>query len=239
MDRTGSTASNAFATFVFGGSAGKLLLVAGGFVLAACVDPKGDYKTYVDRTRDLRGAPVVDSGEVEVGDADPAADFSGTFLASCLPAAAGGNASQSFLFYVETVVTDGATLDIEITPILETATTFAKSQTVGTPQVAKGIPIVDGTWNAVIGDATVPGESQRIGPSPIVIRNYAYAGRTLSRDRLCAELSGEVISPIPIDFSPPGDPCIFVRLNEGDTLPTANEGGTEFVGFTAAEHRCP
>ncbi len=205
----------------------------------ACIDPKGDYEEYVDRTDGRRGSQIEDVGVIEVGDADPNADFSGNFLMSCLPLAFRDTPNWSFLFYAEMTVTGGA-LSATITQVKETATTFSKSETVGNAQVATGVPIADGKWTVDIGAVEVPGDSQRIGTSLIKLANVVYQGRTLSKDRLCAEMQGAAIEPLTQEFNDPGDYCIFVRLDEGAPLPKATlPDGTEYIGFSKEEHICP
>lgn len=215
-------------------------LIALSFVAPfACIDPKGDYETYVEKTEGQRGSRIEDVGVIEVGDADPSADFSGTFLASCLPLAFRDSPNNSFLFYVEMAVS-GGTVNATITPLKETAATFSKSETVGTPQVKTGVPVTDGRWSLDIGAAEIPGDSQRLGPSLIKLVNVVYQGRTLSKDRLCAELQGAATEPLAIAFNDPGDYCTFVRLEEGAALPKATlSDGTEFIGFSKDEHICP
>jgi hypothetical protein len=217
--------------------------------LVACSGGAAPYP-FADATAetapDARGtedsATAIDALSNETADAasESAVAEQRTYFASCLPAATGDNASQSFLFYVDaTFAADGKSLDLEMTPLRETATNFALSQTVGDAFRQKAIPIVDGRFVFEPGDVGIPGDAQRFGPSTIVFRNLRFEAQRLDRDGFCAEMKGEMTSPIPIDLSPPGDGCVFRRLDPGSPLPTATEGGATFVGFVAAEHRCP
>ena len=210
-----------------------------------CADPRGDYDDWLDYTEGKRGvvdAGPIDSTPLDVEDTGPGIpDVSGTFIVSCLPTLAGGEAKLSILFYGELKVT-GENVDVVLSPLLETATKMSKSQTVGTPLSALASPVTgERNFVAKFGNGTVPGNSQRIGDSNLVFTNFTLQSKIQSKDRLCAELQGELTAPFPQDFNGPGDGCVFVRLEDGADLPTATsgDGKTTWVGFTAAEHACP
>jgi hypothetical protein len=225
-------------------------LAIGPILGAGCADPKGAFESYVDRTNGVRGvvpdtgvsledtAPATDSA-VDTPPFDANVDVTGNYFVSCLPTLLGGEASQSLLFYAE-VTSAGGKLSFNSYPLSETATKFSKTETVGVPQVASMVPIAaSGSWNVTLGTVKIPGNSQRIGDSDLVLENLSYKGHIVSADRLCAELDGQLVSPFAASFDEPGDICIFVRMAPDVDLPTAMSGSTTYVGYPAAEHHCP
>jgi hypothetical protein len=209
---------------------------------AGCVNPHDDFDKWIDNTNGKRGVVAVDAAGVDtlVEDTGPnIADVNGTFLVSCLPTLAGGAAELSILFYGEITLT-GDQVSVVLSPLLETATKMSKSQVTGTPLTAPPAAVVGlRTFELKYGAGTVPGNSQRIGDSNLVFTNFALQSKIQNKDRLCAELQGELTSPFPQDFNGVGDYCVFVRLADGVDLPTATNGTKTWVGFTAAEHNCP
>lgn len=226
-----------------------IALSIGPVILAACVDPKGEFDDYIDRTNDVRGVipeagPVEDTGPatdaaVDVPPFDANVDVSGTYFTSCLPTLAAGAADKSLLFYTE--VTEVAQkLSLTIYPLSKTATTFSKSETVGVPQNISMTPVMaDGTWTVTVGEVDIPGTSQRISDNDLMLVNVSYAARITAGDRMCAELSGQLKKPFESSIDGPGDICVFMRLADGAALPMATVGTKSWVGYTAAEHHCP
>jgi hypothetical protein len=217
--------------------------------VAACADPKGEFDEYIDRTNGIRG--VVPEGGVVTEDTgasdgaedvppfDANVDVTGAYFTSCLPTLAGGNASQSLLFYTEVTETSQV-LSLTIYPLSKTATTFSKSETVGVPQVISMAPVMaDGTWKVTVGEVDIPGTSQRISDSDLKLSNVSYDARITSADRMCAELGGQLVLPFMSSIDSPGDICVFTRLADGATLPVVTQGSKMWVGFSAADHHCP
>ncbi|MGZ6094588.1 MAG: hypothetical protein ACXWUG_21305 [Polyangiales bacterium] len=218
---------------------------------SGCADPKGDFDSYIDRTNGIRGVipeggiieedtgPVVDTA-IDTPPFDANVDVTGTFFMSCNATLLAGDASKTLLFYTE-FTDSGGKLSFNVYPLSETATKFAKSETVGTPQVATMVPVnpMDGTWKTTIGTTVIPGSSQRISDNDLKLENLSYNGRIVSQDRLCAELDGQLVAPFVASFDGPGDICIFVRMAEGADLPMSTQGATTYVGYKASEHHCP
>ena len=218
------------------GSAVALLSMA---AMGACANPRGEYEDYLDRTTTLRGSDVgVSDVVLEV---DPSADFSGSYLVGCLPVLVGGDPSLQFMFYIDLKADLAAgTVDFASTALKEDATIFDKAHTTGDPLTKKAIPVTKGQFTATFADASIPGNAQRIGDSNLILKDYSLAMTVTGKDSLCAELAGKIISPLEVDFAPPGDFCIFRRWKEGDAIPK-NKGsdGKEFIGFPAADFHCP
>lgn len=206
----------------------------------ACVDPNGDYETYLDKTKDIRGVtPDTGVSEVILGDADLDAGKQ-TFWGNCLPNIVTGSPQSSIMYYTEFTFTGGK-VDVSILPMKETATVFSKSETVGEAQVATGVAIKsDNTFTAVVGNVKVPGNSQRIGDSELVLTNVSYQARILSDKRICGELQGDVTAPLSSSLDNPGDFCVWIAMADGTTLPTSTDSsGTKFVGIPNEEYHCP
>ena len=215
-----------------------------------------DFDDFVSRTNGARGATadtgVLDTGPLPDGPGD--LDVTGTFLAACLPALIKDNPELALLFYVESKFTAGAsgggTVDLTFTPMVDTApggmknggpTKMVKAQTSGAPFGAKGVAVAaDGTFSANIGSFTVPGDAQRIGDSTLQLDAIVFQSRILSKDRICSELDGKLTAPLTQDLSPPGDFCIFKRLEDGADIPTITVGGKPpAAGFEGSEYHCP
>jgi hypothetical protein len=206
----------------------------------ACVDPKGDYDDYLERTNGIRGVqPETSVTEFETGEVDIDAGKA-TYFWSCLPGLFSGAPETSILLYSEANVSGGK-VDFTNFPLKDTATKFLKSETVGASHGAMGVPLSGtNTFSAVIGTATIPGNSQRITDNDLTLEGVVFEGRILTTDRWCAELNGKVTKPTPNELKDPGDFCVIVKLNEGDDLPTfTDSSGKKFVGFAASEYHCP
>jgi len=206
----------------------------------ACVDPKGDYDDYVERTNGIRGVQadtgvtVFETGEVDI-DAGKA-----TYFWSCLPQLFSGQPETSILLYSEVDISGGK-LTFTNYPLKETATKFLKSQTVGVPHSATGVTIAaDNSFSATIGTATIPGNSQRITDNDLELQNVVFLGKILTTERWCAELNGNVTKPTPNNLMGTGDYCVIVKLNEGDDLPKFSDStGKQYVGFAGSDYHCP
>lgn len=224
--------------------AGAIALACALAALAfACVDPKGDFESYIERTNTMRGVTpdtgTVDAPAIEVGDADLDAGKS-TYFTSCLPGVFSAQPELSFLFLTEMTLAGGK-VTMTNYPLKEDATKLAKSETLGTPHSTKEATIgADNTFTATVGSLTIPGKSQRVGDSDIVMEDIVYLGRILGKERVCSELNGRSTAPTAQDFNGPGDICISVLMDEGATLPTfKNASGMDAVGFAGAEYHCP
>lgn len=209
----------------------------------ACVDPQGDFDAYLDKTNDIRGVTpdtgARDVAPLEVGDADLDAGKT-IYWGNCLPQIVTGAPQSSIMYYSE-VTFSGGKADVTFYPLNEKATKLSKSEAVGTPQTATGIEIKpDNTFTAVMGDVKVPGNSQRIGDSELVLTNVSYQMVIQGKERLCAELQGSVTAPLSASLDMKGDICVWIQMADGATLPTAKDssGGT-FTGIPNEEYHCP
>lgn len=209
----------------------------------ACVDPQGDFDSYLDRTKDIRGvtpdAGPTDVPPIEVGDADLDAGKQ-IYWGNCLPSIVAGSPQMSIMYYTE-LTFSGGKVDVAIHALKETATTLSKSETVGDPQIANGIEIKpDNTFVATMGGVKVPGNSQRIGDSELVLTNVSYQMKILGKERVCAELQGQVTAPLSASLDGTGDYCVWMAMDDGATLPTGKDpSGATFVGIANEQYHCP
>lgn len=224
-------------------AAAAVLASSLGALAFACVDPKGDFESYIERTNTMRGVNpdtgTVDAPVFEVGDADLDAGKT-TYFTSCLPGVFLSSPELSFIFLTE-VNLAGGKLTMTNYPLKQDATKLSKSETVGTPHSSMESTIAaDNTFTATVGPLTIPGTSQRIGDSDIAMVDIVYRGKILGKERICSELDGRSTAPTTQDFNMPGDFCISVLLDEGASLPTFKDAsGKDAVGFAAAEYHCP
>jgi hypothetical protein len=224
-------------------AAAATLALSFGALAFACVDPKGDFESYIERTNTMRGVTpdtgVADAPAFEVGDADLDAGTS-LYFTSCIPQVFLGSPELSFIFLSE-ITLAGGKMKMTNYPLKQDATKLTKSQTVGTPHSSPEVPLgTDNTFKATIGGLTIPGNSQRVGDSDIVMADVVYTGKLLGKERICSELDGRATAPSSQDFSAPGDFCISVLLPEGADLPTFKDAADKMsVGFAAAEYHCP
>jgi hypothetical protein len=212
-------------------------------VAFACVDPKGDFESYIERTNTIRGVTpdtgAVDAPTFEVGDADLDAGKQ-TYFTTCLASAFSGAPELSFLFMTEFTFAGGK-LGLTTWSLKEDATKLSKDQTLGTPHSASDVTInMDNTFKATIGGFTIPGKSQRLGDSDIVLVDVVYEGKILGKERICTELQGRATAPAAQDFNGPGDICISLLLPEGSDLPTFKDAsGKQVAGLAGPEYHCP
>src|SRR3954451_5390186 len=75
--------------------------------MGACVDPKGDFESYNDRTADFRKAPPPKDGGV-VDSAPPVESVEGLYFGACLSKLAAGRIDRVLRFYTETKFTPNA-----------------------------------------------------------------------------------------------------------------------------------
>lgn len=224
-------------------AAATTLALSFGGLAFACVDPKGDFESYVERTNTMRGVTpdtgVLDAPAFEVGDADLDAGTS-TYFTSCLPQVFSGSPELSFIFLTELTLSGGKLKQTNY-PLKQDATKLSKSQTVGTPHSSNEATLgADNSFTATVGAVGIPGNSQRVGDSDIVMADVVYTGKVLGKERVCSELNGRATAPSSQDFNGMGDFCISVLLPEGADLPTFKDAADKMsVGFAAAEYHCP
>jgi hypothetical protein len=163
----------------------------------ACVDPKGRYEDFIDRTADMRGR---DAGMTATGERF---DFSGRYLLALSTTLAPG---QPILFACDiSVASDLETLDLSIQP-LTTDDSAMPREPVGDTLDVTGIAYAeDGTFSADFGEVTVPGEANPISGSDIVatvaITATAFPMDADLPNHFCGEATGMATVPLALDLA--------------------------------------
>jgi hypothetical protein len=196
-------------------SAAWLLLVALG-----CVDPDGRYDDFIERTANMRRAE--DAGGVEPRERF---DFSGQYLLALSTTIAPG---QPILFACEvSVAADLETFDLSMQALTTDGDAAPRTPT-GDSLDVDAVPYAeDGSFEADLGEVTVPGDANPISGSDIVATVAIAATAHPMTDELpmhfCGEATGMATVPLELDLA-------------GSTL-----GAVEVESFTDAEPlaECP
>ena len=194
----------------------------------ACVDPKGEFDQYNERTTDFRKTVVKDGGGVD--SAPPVEAVEGLYMGACLSKLAAGRIDRVLRFYTETKFTPdpgGTTgkISLKLTPLkLGPANgpppTVSKDQTVGTAFSITDSPTnAQGVYQGNLGTVTVPGASNPISGRDIIIEMAALPGR-FAKEKFCSQLSGHVVQPTDIQLEGEANTCIYLPVKEGDPPPT-------------------
>jgi hypothetical protein len=184
-------------------------------VLAAlgCVDPDGRYDAFIERTADMRRGE--DAGRVEPGERF---DFSGQYLLALSTTIAPG---QPILFACDvSVAADLETLELSIQALTTDADPAPRTET-GDPLEVAAVPYAeDGSFDADLGEVTVPGNANPISGSDIVA-TVAITATAHPMNELpmyfCGDATGMATVPLELDLA-------------GSTL-----GAVETESFTDAE----
>jgi hypothetical protein len=209
--------------------------VTGATLIGACVDPKGDYDSYVKRTESYRAMGT------EAGMTDsmaPTNVVKGTYYLSCLPGLAFGDISQLFRFYAESEFTPnmtggGGKLNLKLTPLIirDDAGVFIPPSTLKLKDEMKGVltamsvdVAANGKFSANFMTANVDSHS-----NPISFRNITVGTTVVGIFQAqtdggaadyCGGLAGQVTAPIMQNLGTVDqNPCLFKVATIGDALP--------------------
>lgn len=203
---------------------------------SACVDPKGDFDQYNDRTTGFREVKPVDASIPDT--APPAESFEGLYFGACLSTLAAGRIDRVLRFYTEVKFTPDATggtgkLTLKITslklgPNNGPPLTVGKDQTVGATLAVTDTPTTpQGVYAAAFGTANIPGAANPISGRDIVVEDTQLPGR-FAKEKFCSQLIGHVVQPTDIPLTGDANTCIYFPVKEGDpTPPITNE---QFAG---------
>lgn len=218
--------------------------------VVACVNPKGDYEDYVNRTDKYRmgmEASVIDS-------VAPTNSVKGTYYLACLPFLAFGNADQQFRFYVDSEFTPnmtggGGKLNLKLTPMIirDAANCTPDCQLIANSKLVlkdemKGVLTVtdipvDGTgkftanfMTAMVDHLSNPISDRNITVENTTVQAIFQASPDGGPSNYCGGLSGKVVMPIMQDLGMPSQNiCLFTPLKAGEMLPSR----------MAADFMCP
>jgi hypothetical protein len=197
-----------------------MLAMLGG---ASCINPHDQYDEYLVNTEGARGggASLIDATPAEAQAID--GGFHDTYFAACLPVLAGGRTRLALRFRADVTYTPtsasskAGAIDIDFIPLSKDGTTMG--DVVGNHFGEKGAPVGDdGTFQADMGQPTIPAAGNPVSTNDIVFSTAVLHGILLGADLFCADLIGEVTSPVPESFSG-GNYCILQRLAADAPLP--------------------
>jgi len=207
----------------------------------ACIPhPDDDFGDYQSRIRALPSQQI----EASTFDAapPPTQAVKGLYYGACLSELAFGQVTKVFNFYTNTEFTpgpSGGTLSLTI-QALRVVNGVLPPETISSSGISGGVipapsaPVdAEGKFALTLGTVTVPGDSNPISGSNVLIENTTLTGR-FAENRFCARLGGDVRQPAAAarTLNIDRNVCQFVPIKDGDTRPE----------FTAADFQpgaCP
>jgi hypothetical protein len=203
---------------------------------AACIpDPKGDFEDYRDKTA---GLGEKDSGPADVQALDtkpPDTATEALYVGVCVTALAAKDPAQALRFYTETKYTPGTGgADGKVTMIVSplqgwdkakndyiTPTAVSKANIRGPAITVPDVPVkaADGRFTANLGTINLPGEANSISGRDAVIVTAVLDGK-FGVGEFCSTLGGNLTVPYAYTFNPKENTCLFIKVNEGDPVPT-------------------
>jgi len=192
-----------------------------------CVDPKGDFDQFNQRTTSFRETKPVDASVPET--APPTESFEGLYFGACLSALAAGRIDRVLRFYTEAKFTPDAaggtgklTLKLTALKLGENKgppPTVGKDQVVGTTLQIVDTPTTPaGVYAAAFGTANIPGEANPISGRPIVVEMTSLPGR-FAKEKFCSQLIGHVVQPTDIMLEGDLNTCLYFPVKEGAATP--------------------
>ncbi len=172
-------------------------LLLGACLGFACVDPEERYDDFNERTASMRGR---DSG---MGESTERFDWSGRYLLALSTVLA---PDQPLLFAVDAEVASDLTLVDLRFQALTTNMDSEQRTPVGEPFSVEDVTYSEeGTFEADLGQVTVPGRANPITGSDIVaqvqLRASAYEGAAELPQHFCGDASGMVSQPVSLDLT--------------------------------------
>lgn len=170
-------------------------------VATACVDVKADYNDWIIRTNYTRG-----NGVTETSDASSDAEgdgsvggFTQTYFMACVSDLGDESVTEATEFTATATYSPPAdeggngTFDFSDAALMVGATSL--SQTVESPAVVNGSPVVGGFATVNFGAVTIPGAADPIGGADIVFSSLVLNFKVGPGDHICASLTGQLTSP--------------------------------------------
>ena len=194
--------------------------VAASLALGACVDPHRDYDDFVARpvaeqVHDA-AAPDVPLTECEtLLQKNP----SGDYYVTCWPLPEQIRDPFGLVIHQDITVADGGEGRIKTSFTLLDITGTNIKDTVGVNVDVAPASINDNcTYDLDVGDLTIPEKATTLG-GEAKAEHVKLHGLLQTEDLACAELDGQVVTPIPLSLDAPGDYCVFRRVSADGTLP--------------------
>jgi hypothetical protein len=183
-----------------------------------CIDAHADYDDFKARPF---AEPVRDSAAPDVPltmcESILQKDVTGTFFASCLPVVTG--TPFGLAVHQTLKVSDAGMGELQISFQLLNIMGTNIDDTVSMITDLPATPISsDCTYDLQIGALTIPNAATTLG-GDATAEHVSLHGFLQNEDRACAELDGNVTTPIPLSLNDPGDYCVFRRVAPGSALP--------------------
>jgi hypothetical protein len=209
------------------------ILALGGAGLAislavACLpSPKGDYDDYVKDTENIRGQGGNTSDREVPDTALPDGSITGDYAMLCLPTLALGDTKLTLKFAAKVTYVpsaSGGTITIAAKPLKKVATRIDEFSARADEEINKldlsGPVGADKRFAFTLKTPQgIPGDTNTLSDSDIVLENGRLPGHFTSADSFCAELEGVITAPRTIDLNEAGDECVFKKPNADGTLP--------------------
>ncbi len=196
-----------------------VLIGVGSLWLGGCVDSRGDYDDFKARpfAEPLRDAAAPDV-PLTACETLLRTNLTGTFYTTCRPKVI---PTPFRLAFQQTVtVSDAGIGELHVSFKLLDITGTSIDDTVSEATDVPPTTISsDCTYDLPIGDLIIPQQATTLG-GEATAKNVSLHGLLQTEDQACAELDGKVVTPIPLDLDPPGDYCLFRRVEPGSALPT-------------------
>lgn len=226
------------------GIASTTIAVTAFALVAACIpDPKGDYDDYLERTANEPKSSGGGQTDASIDTKPPETAVEALYVGVCVTALAARDPSQALRFYTETKFTPdqasgGGKITMAVTPMLgwdkannqyTQPKTVSKSETRGATINVNDVPVAagQGRFTANLGTVNLSGEANSVSGRDAVIEDTVLDGRFGGGDRFCTTLGGQLTIPYGFTFDPAQNTCLFVKVKEGDALPTI--ASEEFV----------
>jgi hypothetical protein len=184
--------------------------------LSACVDPHADYDDFKARPV---AEPLHDAAAPDVAltacETLLQKNPSGKYVVGCLPVVI---PTPFFLLIQQDITTPGGKAQLKTSFKLLDINGTSTSQTVSDTIDVPATPIHDDcTYDLDIGDLTIPEKATTLGGDAMA-QNVKLHALLQTEDLACAELDGEVVTPIPLSLDKPGDFCLFRRAPADGTF---------------------
>lgn len=202
-----------------------------GLSAGACIpDPKGEYEDYKARTAGL-DEPPTPTVDASIDTKPPEQAVEALYVGICTTKLALKDPAQALRFHTQTKFTPdgsgGGSLEMVVRPLVGyqggraiIPNAVALSETRGNP-ITLTTPVAagQGRFTANLGTLNLPGECNSISGSDAVVEGTTLDGR-FGEGEFCALLSGQLKIPYEYTFVAQDNACLFIKVNEGDPVPT-------------------
>lgn len=174
-------------------------------VMTGCPNAPKDYDDFVATARS-KAAPAPPSFLPPA--TKEAVDLNGSFVAFCKVNFA--TADQALRLRANLKVDDGGILTMSLTPLIVGAKNLSDS--IGAEVTTSG-GIQNNQFSLEFGTIAIVGAANPLSGSDIELGGTSITGVVVSKDKIVAELDGQLIKPFETDLTSPGDVCLLLRTD--------------------------